>query len=176
MPGPAFLHGDRLTLRTVEREDIEFIQRARNDPETRDFSGFRKPNNREQVERFYEEYVAADNGDTNLLICLDNEPIGGMALFEVEADHGQVAYWLVPDEHGEGYATEAVSLLLDHAFRTRGLHRVYARVFEFNDASQGLLEKLGFTQEGRLREHTFCRGSHQDVLHYGLLAREWETE
>lgn len=176
MSGPVYLFGERVDLRVTEREDVEFLQRARNDPQIRTAMTFTEPRTREQVEEFYENTISADNGDANFLICAsgNDDPIGEANLFRVEDDRAEIAYWLVPEARGEGYATEAVSLLLDYAFETRGLHRAYARVVAFNDDSRALVERLGFTEEGRLRDHAFLDGAYSDVLYYGLLREEWD--
>ncbi|KZN22799.1 hypothetical protein A4G99_16910 [Haladaptatus sp. R4] len=173
MPGPIFCSGERVELRTTEREDVDFIQRARTDPAIRTSLGFVRPYNHEQTEEFFENTISADNGDSNFLVCVDGEPVGEVNLFRVERDHGEIAYWLDSDWRGEGYATEAVSLLLRYAFGTRGLHRVFARIGGFNDGSRGLVERLGFQREGRLRDHTFWRGEYHDTFVYGLLREEW---
>lgn len=175
MPGPVYISGDRVDLRVTEREDVEFLQRARTDPDLRTPLTFTVPRTREQVEEFYENTISADNDDANFLVCREGEddPIGEASLFRVEDDHAEVAYWLLPEARGEGYATEAVSLLLDYAFDTRGLHRAHARVVDFNDESWKLLERLGFVEEGRLRDHVFLDGEYRDVLFYGLLREEW---
>jgi RimJ/RimL family protein N-acetyltransferase len=135
-----------------------------------------RTHNREQVEEFYENTITANDGDSNFVICVDGEPIGEANLFGIERDHGEIAYWIDSDWRGEGYATEAVSLLLTHAFDTRGLHRVVARIGDFNDGSQALVERLGFEREGRLREHMFVRGTYHDTLLYGHLRDEWNPE
>ena len=89
-----------------------------------------------------------------------------------EEDHANLAYWIIPDERGNGYATEAADLCLKHAFDDRRLHRVVARVFENNDASIRVLEKLGFEREGFLREHSYVNGAHRNMHLYGILASE----
>ena len=89
-------------------------------------------------------------------------------------DHGTLSYWLCPDHRGRGYATEAAALLCDHAFRTLGLHRLDAWTIAYNEASQALLRRLGFTHEGTFRERVFRKGEHHDTEHYGPLASEWE--
>ncbi len=143
MPGPVFCSGERVELRTTEREDIEFIQRARTDPSIRTSLGFVRTHNREQVEEFYENTITANSSDSNFIACVDGEPIGEVNLFHVERDHGEIAYWLDSDRRGKGYATEAVSLLLTHAFDTRGLHRAFARIGDFNDGSQDTRGAVG---------------------------------
>ncbi|WP_435177996.1 GNAT family N-acetyltransferase [Halorussus sp. AFM4] len=176
MPGPVYLSGDRVELRVTEREDVEFIQRARSDPAIRTALTQTAPQTREQVEEFYEEFVAADNGDADFVVCdEDGDPVGEVSLFRTEHDRGEVAYWLVPEARGEGYATEAVSLLLDYAFETSGRHRVHARVVDFNEPSRALVERLGFTEEGRLRDHVFLEGEYRDVVLFGLLREEWRA-
>ena len=97
-------------------------------------------------------------------------------LFEIEPqrDHAELGCWIAPDEQGKGYATEASRLCLDHAFADRGLHKVLARVFEHNDASMAVRDKLGFQQEGRLREQDYIRGAYRDTLLFGLLAAAFE--
>lgn len=172
MPGPAFIRGDRVTLRTLEPEDREFIHRWQNDPAFRDEMYATTPRDAEEVDQLLTEWREPED-DMSLLVCVDGDPVGKVALFGVTRLRGELAYWLVPDAQGHGYATEAVSLLIDHAFDAVGLHKVHARVADFNDASRGLLESLGFAEEGRLREHTFIRGAHRDEIRYGLLRHEW---
>ncbi|WP_132058443.1 GNAT family N-acetyltransferase [Halorussus amylolyticus] len=176
MPGPVYLSGERVDLRVTEREDIDFLQRARSDPDLRTPLTFTEPQTREQVEEFYENTIAADNGDANFLICRDgeDEPIGEANLFRVERDHAEVAYWLDADARGHGYATGAASLLLEYGFETRGLHRLYAKVVDFNDDSRRLLQRLGFSEEGRFRDHEFLNGEYRDVVVYGLLCEGWD--
>ncbi|UPV74030.1 GNAT family N-acetyltransferase [Halorussus limi] len=187
MPGPVYLSGERVELRVTEREDVELVQRARSDPAIRTALTQTAPQTREQVDEFYDEYVSVDNGDADFVVCVrsddesanddaseDPDPIGEVSLFRTEHDHGEISYWLLPEARGEGYATEAVSLLLDYAFDTSGRHRVYARVVDFNGASRALVERLGFAEEGRLREHVFLEGAYRDVVLYGLLRDEWD--
>jgi RimJ/RimL family protein N-acetyltransferase len=55
----------------------------------------------------------------------------------------------------------------------QGLHKVTGECDARNTASAGLLERLGFTREGRLRQQTWIKGEWTDDLIYGLLAEEW---
>jgi ribosomal-protein-alanine N-acetyltransferase len=50
---------------------------------------------------------------------------------------------------------------------------VGAIAYDFNDASRGLLESLGFTEEGRTRKDRFINGEYIDTIQYGLLRKEW---
>jgi [ribosomal protein S5]-alanine N-acetyltransferase len=76
---------------------------------------------------------------------------------------------------GHGYATEAAAALLGWAFDTLDLNRVQAETDTRNVGSARVLEKLGFTREGTLREDCIVNGDVSDSWVYGLLRREWES-
>jgi RimJ/RimL family protein N-acetyltransferase len=73
----------------------------------------------------------------------------------------------------QGFATEAARALLTWGFATFNLHRVQAEADTRNAASAHVLEKLGFTLEGTLREDCIVNGEISDSWVFGLLAREW---
>lgn len=173
MPGVVFLRGEQISLRTVEREDSGIIQRAYNEPDFQDGFLLDFPRNRNVIESQIEERVVEDDDSIFLLICVDEEPVGGVYLKDIRQDHGMLGYWLLPEERGHGYVTEGAAVLLDHAFETVGLHRVFAWTIDDNEASQEVLRRLGFTHEGTYREHVFTRGEYRDTEHYGLLESEW---
>jgi RimJ/RimL family protein N-acetyltransferase len=75
---------------------------------------------------------------------------------------------------GHGYATEAAGALLGWAFETLDLNRVQAETDTRNLGSARVLEKLGFTREGTLREDCVVDGVVSDSWVFGLLRREWE--
>jgi RimJ/RimL family protein N-acetyltransferase len=68
---------------------------------------------------------------------------------------------------------EAVSAIIAYGFSELGLHRIEANPLAGNIASVNLLLKLGFTNEGNLRQRVFFRDRFKDQLHFGLLKDEW---
>lgn len=174
MPGPAFLHGEQVTLRTVEEEDLEFLQRDINAPEVRRAIGSVAPVNAEQEQEWFERMSEDDDG-VSLLICAEDEPMGTIGLSDHNETwgHAEVGYWVTPDAWGKGYATEATELLVGYGFDQLRLNKVVAYAFAFNAGSRRVLEKVGFTEEGVHREEAFVNGEFVDVHRYGLLAREW---
>lgn len=87
-----------------------------------------------------------------------------------------IGYWLIPTVHGEGYGTESISLLFDFLFRVSPHPTVHAKTLPDNEAPRGVLESLGFTQEGRARKQVFWDGEYQDSIMYSLLRLEWYDE
>ncbi len=192
MPGPAFLVGDRVTLRTVTEADHRLFERAHNEPAFRDGLLFRTPQGSEDVASFVDERT--DDGNVLLVVCVEEDdgggggdageadtaagtpvPVGAVSLSEVAREHATLAYWLVPEARGEGYATAAAGLLVDYAFDTLSLHHLVAWTVAGNDDSQAVLERLGFVEEGRLREHVYWDGAYRDAVYFGLLEGEWES-
>ena len=53
------------------------------------------------------------------------------------------------------------------------LYRLEAEVVDGNEASLKMVKKMGFKEEGRLREAKFVNGEYRDLLRYGLLMREY---
>lgn len=173
MPGATFAVGERVTLRTVERDDAELVQRAYNEPAFQEGFPLDAPSNLPAIEDRIED-VAEDDDSIYLLACVDGDPVGSVSLRRMNRSHGMLAYWVLPDHRGQGYVTEAAALLVDHAFEEVGLHRVFAWTIDDNAASQAVLDRLGFAHEGTYREHVYTRGEHRDTEHYGLLEREWD--
>lgn len=174
MPGAVFLEGDKLNLRTVEEEDLEFIRDTYNHPEVRKYVSNWKPQNLEQEREFFEEAVSGGEGIT-LVVSREEEPMGLVGLHEMDQPNVmEIGLWLHPDFHGNGFGTEAARLTVNHAFNELGAHRVKARAMDNNPASNRIWEKLGFEHEGKLREDMLHEGEYHDTNVYGILKHEWE--
>lgn len=180
MPGPRVASGERVTLRTFEEEDVPFGQRGCTNPEIRNSVGC-PVRNQAQLDD-----TEDDDGSDRFVVCLDGDDagpgqpseddvtrLGVVSVRDADYKRPELGYWLVPECHGQGYGKESVSLTVDYVFRTYDVPAVEAQAYDFNDASIGLLESLGFTQEGRLRKFMFVDGAHRDMLQYGLLREEW---
>lgn len=184
MPGATIATGERVTLRSFEDEDFPFVQRAFANPELRYPLGSPLLS-----ERRLREWLEDEEAD-EFLVCLegngvgpghpdesdDVERIGLVTVEDADWRRPELAYWIVPECHGSGYGSEAVSLVVDHVFRTYDTPAVGAMAYDFNDASRGLLESLGFAQEGRRRKARFVDGQYVDSIQYGLLREEWGLE
>ncbi|GAA3380900.1 GNAT family protein [Streptomyces sannanensis] len=87
---------------------------------------------------------------------------------------GEIGYWIDAAFEGRGLVTRAVTAVLDQAFGHIGLDRVELRTGTDNVRSRSVARRLGFTEEGLLREAVaFPNGPRDDDVVYGLLAREW---
>jgi len=107
-------------------------------------------------------------------IFVDGAYVGGIGL-RVDAGRrdGEIGYWIGADHEGRGLVTRASRGLIGHAFGPLGLHRVTIRVGPENTRSRAIPERLGFTEEGRMREAGRGGDGPYDLVVYGLLVGEW---
>lgn len=102
----------------------------------------------------------------------DGRLIGGIGFLGVEvgrSHRGEVGYWLAKPYWGKGIMTEAVRRVSMYAFEEFGLVRIQAHVFHFNAASARVLEKAGYSLEGRLRAFHKKNGVLIDSLLYARM-------
>ncbi len=105
----------------------------------------------------------------------DGTKIGAIIHFMVQpAGRIEVGYALIPSEHGKGYGTEALQIMVDYLFLTRDIARIEAKTDVRNKVSQRVLEKVGFKREGTIRKSGFCRNEWVDDYLYGILREEWK--
>jgi ribosomal-protein-alanine N-acetyltransferase len=80
-----------------------------------------------------------------------------------------IGYALDEDHNKKGYMSEALKLMIHHAFFTLKLHRIEAGVMPSNVPSWQLLEKHGFEREGLMRKNVHINGQWEDHYHYALI-------
>ncbi|GJQ61916.1 MAG: N-acetyltransferase [Melioribacteraceae bacterium] len=108
-------------------------------------------------------------------IELNNELIGEVRLRNLRWYNrkAEISVVISPKVQGKGYGRDAITAAARYAFERMNLHRLEAEVIEYNKASRLLLEELGFSSEGRLREAKFSSGKYFDIIRYGMLAEEY---
>lgn len=82
--------------------------------------------------------------------------------------------WIDSSFEGKGLITRATRVLINYAFSELKLNRLEAHCHSGNSRSRAMAEKLGFTQEGVLRQSELHEGRFMDIVVYGLLASEWK--
>ena len=176
MAGAVFINGENVDLVTIEEEDIEWMRDNINDPEIRAYTSGRYPVNMKQEREFFEKSVSSGDNKVHLMISQDGERKGVISLMNINKERGnaEIGLWISSDEQGKGIGSEASRLMTDYGFKELRLHRIYARVFEHNPRSARVWEKLGYQEEGLMREHDFIDGEYMDLRIYGILREEWE--
>jgi RimJ/RimL family protein N-acetyltransferase len=176
------LHGGKVTLRSLRREDLQRQSEFNNDVEFELLGGGEpwEPQSLQRLEAQFDEGLEkGDRDGPSFAIEANGLYIGGCGLFhfdhaartcELGIGIGDKAYW------GQGYGRDAVRVLLDYAFRLRNLQKVWLTVNGNNPRAIGAYLACGFIEEGRLRRHVWSNGVYTDLIHMGLLREEWEAD
>lgn len=98
---------------------------------------------------------------------------GGVILRTHKSEFATIGYILKSSAHGKGYATEMAKALLKYGFENLKLHRIAATCDSENTASYRVMEKIGMSREGLLREDMSMKGRIRSTLVYSILAREY---
>lgn len=175
------LVGPRIGLRELVESDWSAIHDYASNPIVTKYQPW-GPNTKEDTKAYVQEVLkdAAHDPRTRFvfaIIQLEEERLIGAVEINIR-DHfnleGEIGYIIHPEYWGQGYATEAASLILDFGFANLKLHRVFATCDPNNIASSKVLEKIGMYKEGILREHMRLRnGGWRDSSLYSILEREW---
>ncbi len=101
--------------------------------------------------------------------------IGCIGLEDIKKTHenAETGYWLGKQYWGQSYCTEAACAVLRFGFENLSLHRVYARHMTRNPASGRVMQKIGMTHEGHLREDKKRWDIFEDFEIYGILKDEF---
>jgi ribosomal-protein-serine acetyltransferase len=116
-----------------------------------------------------------ENNGFQTAIVRDRQIIGVVGFHAVDWTNRatSIGYWLAQSQQGSGTITQAVRVLIDHAFHTWQLHRVEVRIAPQNSRSRAVVQRLGFSQEAVLREAELVGERYLDSVVYSVLAGEW---
>jgi len=148
-----------------------------NDPEIRGLTGETSPASQAGADEFFER-VRTDRDRVWLVIArMDNDQIIGEAglLRMFPAWRNTDLTIIIGDKEawGQGYGTEAIRLLLDHAFGALNMHRIALGVVGFNQRALRFYEKIGFRREGVQRDGYFCNHAYHDFVMMSILEHEY---
>jgi len=117
----------------------------------------------------------AENNGFHAALERDGRIVGVAGFHSIDWLHRStsIGYWLAEAEQGRGIVTQAVRQLLDHAFGVWELHRVEIRAAVENARSRAIPERLGFREEGTLRDAELVEGRYLDLVVYSMLAPDW---
>jgi ribosomal-protein-alanine N-acetyltransferase len=171
------LQGAICRLRPYRADDLDALVEAADDPAVTRWmtAGFPHPYTRVDGERWL-AIALLDDPPNHFAIEAGGAFAGAIGILPRSGEHHGSAifgYWLGRRHWGRGIATDAARTLARHAFGSRGLRRLEASVFVPNVASVRVLEKAGFSLEGRMRASYVERdGTVRDALLYARLATD----
>ena len=170
-----FLSGPKVDLVPQDKElHLENYLIWMNDPFVRKLLGPHLPSTRITEAEYFDN---PEKDSVNLALDLkDGRHIGSMGLSNVnQRDRScMLGGFIGPEEcRYQGYGPEAEVLMVHYAFHELNMNRVWARIYDFNEASQRCAKKVGLKKEGVLRQECFRDGLYVDTILYAILATEW---
>ena len=172
------LKGEKIFLRALEPDDLEFLFSVENDEEFWEVSSTSAPFSkfilRQYLENSHKDIYEVKQ--LRLVICEhDGTPAGFIDLFDFDPKHRRAAVGIVIknlNHRQKGFASEALKLLGKYSFNRLGLHQVYANVGIDNISSQNLFEKAGFVKTAHKKDWVLVNGTFKDELLYQLINKD----
>lgn len=170
----------RLKLRRFADDDLAPFHAYRNDPDIARYQSWSDFSEQEA-----RDFIAAQSGlrpgvpgqwfQFAIELKTAGVLIGDCALKidEHESRQAEIGFTLAREHQGRGYASEAVSRVLDYVFGVLSVHRIIAITDCENDSSVALLERLGMRREGRFIQNVWFKGKWGDEYLYAILRAEW---
>jgi len=163
------VNADAAEFLTVNRRSAKFNRGLASPPTTaRQFAAFLKRNTQA-------------GGGASFMICRadDGAVMGSIGLSQIF--HGgfrsaYVGYQIGEEFSRQGYMTEALQLILRHAFGKLKLHRLEANIQPGNVASIALVKRAGFVKEGYSRRYLKICGRWRDHERWAILVEDWRKQ
>lgn len=176
------LETERLILRPFELSDAKRVQELAGDFElARTTANVPHPYEDGMAEGWISTHADGWEERTGVTWAVvtksDDTLIGCMHItLAMQHESGEMGYWIGRPYWGTGFGTEAAQAVVDYAFGVLKLHRVYAVHMGKNPGSGRVMQKVGMTYEGTMREAEVRWGERDDIAIYGILRHEWAAQ
>jgi len=178
---PATLETDRLVIRGIKETDMADLLVMNQDDEVLRFLPYAKwlgiDDGMAWLARVRKLEAAGTAVQLVLVDKASGRVIGACVLFKYDegSSRAELGFAIARECWGKGLMVEALSVLIAHAFQVRGVRRLEAEANPLNTASCRLLARLGFAEEGLMRQRYRVKGAIYDTKIFGLLSGEWKA-
>lgn len=169
------LKGININLRVMEPENITLLHEWMDNVE---FQGRYTPFAQKSLEERKKSFSESSEDQQIFIIeKKDGTKIGIIFYFIVKGGPYnllEIGYLMDISERKKGFCTEAVKVFVDFLFLSKDIQRIQATTDIRNRASQRVLEKAGFTQEGVIRKGLFMKGEIVDLSLFSIIRDDWK--
>ena len=164
------LQGNTVSLRALEPEDLQFLFDTENDESFWEVSNTQTPFSKFLLKQYLENaYLDIFEAKQLRLIIQENlnkKPVGTIDLFEFNPQHKRAGIGVLVHEKYQknGFASEAIQLLIEYSFRHLNLHQLFANITSDNTKSIALFKKHNFIKVGVKKDWTYSNGAFKDEL------------
>ncbi|MFB1040087.1 MAG: GNAT family N-acetyltransferase [Polaribacter sp.] len=170
-----YLKGEKSNLRALEPEDLEFLYTIENNESFWEISHTQTPFSKYLLKQYLEN-AHLDIFEAKQLRLLIEEKstkrqIGLIDLFDFNPQHKRAGIGILihPDFQKNGFAFEALSILIDYAFKYLNVHQLYANITANNSKSISLFTKHKFKKAGIKKDWILSEGKFKDEILFQLI-------
>ena len=163
------------TLRALEPEDLEFLYAIENNESIWEVSHTQTPFSKYVLKQYLENAHLDIFEAKQVRLIIEEKStkkqIGMIDLFDFNPQHKRAGVGILihPDFQKNGFASEALSLLIAYAFTRLNLHQLYANIAADNSKSISLFTKHNFKKVGVKKEWIFSEGKFKDEVLFQLI-------
>lgn len=168
------IRGKHIGLRLLEERDFNFLCKIENDEQYWEVSNTTNPF-ATGVLKAYLAKAKQDIKDVNqlrlVIVTKDDDPVGFIDLFDYDPNHRRAGVGILVEKErqGNGYATEALFLLIEYAFSQLKLHQLYANITPDNKTSIKLFKKYKFEQVGTKKDWLITNEGYKNEILFQLI-------
>ena len=170
----------RIILRAIEESDLPLIAKWRSSPEVYEYFYEYLPISIRQQKNWYEKQLL-DPTEINLVASkTTGEALGTVSIYHIDRRNRKAEWGRLiigdPKARTGGIGSEIEALVLEYCFEHLNLHKLYCEVLTENKAVISLHKKLGFIEEGTLKDHAFKNGTYVDATLLAMLESHYFSQ
>lgn len=172
---------ERLKLRELTEKDLPTLLSIFSNTRTMKYYGSEVVGSLEEVEGMLMSFRKGFENQQAIRFGIECHETGnligtcGFHNWAKRVNRIEIGYELKQEEEGKGYMTEALTAIISFAFSELQIHRIGALIHPENTPSRKLVTKLGFQEEGLLRDYTYASGDYTDLIMHSLLKKDWSS-
>jgi RimJ/RimL family protein N-acetyltransferase len=172
------IKGKKVTLRAIEQNDLELLNKWSNDPEINyQLGGWHFPSGMQDQQKWFESLHFQSNNQRFVIEDEHGGLIGMANLVEINWKDRNAFHGILlgdSETRGKGYGVDTVMAIEKYAFEELGLRRLDTSIIGYNEASLGLyLNKCGWTQEGVKKNYYFRKNAWWDQVIIGITSEDY---
>lgn len=164
----ASLQGEKISLRPIERTDLDFLNRWKNKEDVYMYlgGGF-QPVSKDQQANWMESMIDLTGNNRRFMIVQEGKTVGMVGLYNIHWVHRtcEIGIFIGEDQaRGKGAATEACRLIENYARNYLNLRKITLKAVTDNKKAVSMWHSLGYKNVGELREERFINGKYCNLL------------
>lgn len=171
------MRNEIITLRSIEKVDLELIRAWNFDPIISKYFSPRLPISLDEQLKWYENQTSS-NSKKKLIIELNEtkEAIGMLGIMNLDFLNKNCEVGITIGNNnfeGKGIARQAITLVLDFLFKQFDMHMVYLNVLESNSRAIRFFEKMGFNKKGKIEDIMYLDNKYQSYIWMNLYKKDY---